>query len=155
MDIRTYRRKEVIFHQDDPGDCMYDIHFGRVGIFYDYGGPDEKKLAELMTDQLFGEMGLLDHAPRSATAVALDNDTQIEVITEDDFLAFFEENPPKVLTLMQMMCNRLRHTTKDYLEACNTVREVAEAVKSGKPRTDSLKDRIVKFCKRYLDASRP
>ncbi len=150
MDIRTYRLNEVIFRQGEPGDCMYDLQFGKVGIFSDYGGPNEKKLAELMPDQFFGEMGLLDHAPRSATAVSLSSDTVVDVITEDGFNAFFEKNPSKVLLMMQQMCARLRRTTKDYLEACRTVHETVEAEKAGVKKSESLKDRIKKFCNLYM-----
>ena len=86
MNIKSYNKGAVIFRQGDPGDCMYDIQFGKVGIFDHYGEPDEKKIADLYTDQLFGEMGLLDHAPRSATAVALEKDTVVSVVSEEEFM---------------------------------------------------------------------
>ena len=150
MDIRTYRLNEVIFRQGEPGDCMYDLQFGKVGIFIDYGGPNQKKIAELMTDQFFGEMGLLDHAPRSATAVSLAPDTVVDVITEDGFYDLFEKNPSKVLLLMQQMCARLRRTTKDYVEACRTVHDTVETEKAGVKKSESLKDRIKKFHEQYV-----
>ena len=142
MDIRTYRNGEVIFRQNDDGQCMYCVQYGKVGIFLDYGGPNEVKLADLMSDQFFGEMGLLEKLPRSATAVSLSDDTVIEVITEDGFYSYFEENPAKVLMLMQQMCNRLRRTSKDYLRACSTVHETVESEKTGKPKSKSLLKRI-------------
>ena len=71
MNIKSFGKGAVIFRQGDAGDCMYDIQSGRVGIFDHYGEPDEKKIAELYVDQIFGEMGLLDQAPRSAAAVSL------------------------------------------------------------------------------------
>lgn len=151
MDIRSYQRNEVIFREGDPGDCMYDIQFGKVGIFHHYGKADEKKIAELMPDQIFGEMGLLDAAPRSATAVALSNDTMIEVVSEEAFYDYFEKNPPKVLDLMQQMCNRLRRTTKNYLEACETVHESLNTEKTGEPKTNKLLESIRKFCDLYKE----
>ena len=149
MDIRTYKLGEVIFRQGDPGTCMYDIQFGKVGIFDDYGGPNERKIADLYTDQIFGEMGLLDHAPRSATAVALEGNTVVCVVTEDEFYSYFEEKPVEILQLMQQMCNRLRRTSKDYLEACRTVYETAEAEKSGTKKSGGLKASIQKLCGLY------
>ena len=151
MDIRTYDRGEVIFRQGDPGDCMYDIQFGRVGIFNDYGGPNEKKLAELMSDQLFGEMSLLDGAPRSATAVSLDPQTVVAAITEKEFFEYFDEQPVKILLLMQQMCNRLRRTSKDYKNACRTVYETVESEKSGKPQSGFLAESIKKLAELYKD----
>jgi len=148
MKIQTYKRGDVICRQGDPGDCMYDIQGGKVGIFFDYGGPREEKLAELYSDQVFGELGLLDHAARSATAVALTDDTYVDVITEDNFMEFFEKNPPKMLMVMQQMCSRLRRTTRDYVEACQTVRQASEAGAAG-AEDSGVKKHFRKFAEMY------
>ena len=129
MNIKSFGKGAVIFRQGDAGDCMYDIQSGRVGIFDHYGEPDEKKIAELYVDQIFGEMGLLDHAPRSATAVALEDETCISFVTEDSFGEFFEKNPARVLMVMQQLSQNLRKRTKDYVEVCRTIHE--QAVKEG------------------------
>ena len=89
MNVKSFKKGAVIFRQGDAGDCMYDIQFGKVGIFDHYGEPDEKKIADLYADQIFGEMGLLDHAPRNATAVVLENETVLSVISEEEFLSTF------------------------------------------------------------------
>ena len=125
MNIKSYNKGAVIFRQGDPGDCMYDIQFGKVGIFDHYGEPDEKKIADLYVDQLFGEMGLLDHAPRSATAVALEDETCVAFVTEESFGEFFEKNPARVLMVMQQLSQNLRKRTKDYVEVCRTIHEQA------------------------------
>ncbi|MEW6585772.1 MAG: cyclic nucleotide-binding domain-containing protein [Nitrospirota bacterium] len=64
---RQYSEKEVIFSQGDVGLGMYIIVDGEVGIVC---GPDSRVLAELKGGDFFGELSLLDDAPRSATAVA-------------------------------------------------------------------------------------
>jgi len=69
-EYKSYKKGEIIFKQGDPADCMYDIRWGSVGIYLNYGTSDEKMLAQLRGDDIFGEMGLVDEAPRSATAVA-------------------------------------------------------------------------------------
>ncbi len=149
MNIKTYDKGAVIFRQGDPGDCMYDIQFGKIGIYDHYGEPDEKKIADLYIDQIFGEMGLLDHAPRSATAVALENDTVLSVISEEEFYEYFEKMPVKVLVLMQQMCHRLRRTSKDYLEACRTVHDTVAAEKAGKKKGGGLRASLLKLCVAY------
>ena len=145
MNLKNYGCGEIIFREGDPGECMYDIQYGKVGIFKYYGTENEKKIAELFPDQLFGEMGLLDSAPRSATAVALE-DTTLDTISESEFYDFFREQPVKVLLLMQQMSSRLRRTTRDYVEACRTVYETAEAEKTGEEKSGKLMDRIERFC---------
>lgn len=152
MNQKGYGRDRVIFREGDPGDCMYEVLQGRVGIYRDYRGENEQKLAELFPDQLFGEMGLLDYAPRSATAVALEDETILRVIPEDEFYSYFEEKPAEIFLLMQQMCHRLRRTTQDYLDACRTVSETAEAEKLGAKKSETLLEKIAKLCSLYQNA---
>ena len=143
---KAFARGTVLFREGDPGDCMYELETGGIGIYHDYGGPDEKLITTLYNSgsdiKLFGEMGLLDHAPRSATVVILEKDTILTRISEEEFNAYFAENPVVVLDLMQQMCNRLRKTTKDYVEACRTVHEAVEVHKTGGKENPSLFDRL-------------
>ena len=151
MNTLTLHSGEIIFRQKDFAESMFDIVSGKVGIFSNYGTDTETKIAELGEGQTFGEMGLLDHAPRSATVVALEKDTMLTKISEESFMAFFEENPYVILDVMQQMCNRLRMTTKAYTEACHTVYDAVEAEKSGKKRSPSLKERLQELCRAYRD----
>ena len=139
--MKEYKQGTVIFNQGDPGDCMYDIFSGRVGIYAAYGTPDEKLLTELKAGEFFGEMGLLDKAPRSATVVALE-DTLAYVINEADFNEFFMQQPEKALQIMRQLSQRLRKRTEDYMEACRAVHEVIENEKQGKPRSKKLIDQL-------------
>ena len=125
METKTFRKGAIIFREGDPGDCMYDVYMGRVGVYSDYGTDDQRLLTDYYADQYFGEMGLLDHAPRSATAVALDSDTCLGIVTEESFGEFFEKNPARVLMVMQQLSQNLRKRTKDYVEVCRTIHEQA------------------------------
>ena len=149
MDVKSYPRGAIVFRQGDLGECMYEIQNGSVGIYYDYKGPNEKKIAHLTSSDVFGEMGLLDRAPRSATAVVLEDDTVLTAVTEQDFYSYFEQNPVKVLQMMDQMCIRLRNTTSDYLNACQTVYETVEAEKNGTKKSETLLDKIKKLCDFY------
>ena len=147
-DTKNYKQGTVLFLEGESGDCMYEIQTGSVGIYRDYQGPNEKLVAELFAGKVFGEMGLLDHAPRSATAVVM-QDSVLTVICEDQFYAYFEENPSVVLDIMQQMCGRLRKTTKNYVEACHTVYDTVETEKKGEKKSKSLLDRIKALCDFY------
>jgi len=150
----AFNRGAVIFREGDPGDCMYELESGGIGIYHDYGGPNEKQIATLYNGsdiKVFGEMGLLEHAPRSATAVVLEKDTIVTRVSEEDFNAYFEKNPAKVLDLMQQMCNRLRKTTQDYINAAHTVYDAVETEKKGGSKSDSLLDRLNELCEFYIN----
>ena len=153
MEQKTFRQNDVILRQGDAADCMYAVRTGSVGIFLDFGGPGELKLTELHAGQYLGEMGLLDSAPRSATAVALSDDTALDVITEQGFQAAFDENPEQFINMLQQMSSRLRRVTRDYAEACRTVADVVEAEKAGEEKSDALKHRIAKTLAGYQSAA--
>ncbi|MBQ6927211.1 MAG: cyclic nucleotide-binding domain-containing protein [Oscillospiraceae bacterium] len=149
---KLYNVGTIIFREGDPGECMYDIETGKVGVYHDYGGPNEKLIAELYGGKVFGEMGLVDHAPRSATVVVLGENTVITTITEEDFFDYYKENPAKVMDIVQQMCHRLRKTTNDYIEACHTVYDAVETKKKGEKKSRSLLDRIDELCNFYSRA---
>jgi CRP-like cAMP-binding protein len=70
--IRTFRAGEVIFREGDPPrDEAYMIHVGRIEV-RKWVGDGERVLRVLVKGELLGELGLFGHAPRSATAVALE-----------------------------------------------------------------------------------
>ena len=116
--ISVLKKNEILFRQGDPGDGLYYIHLGEVGVYTDYGTPNQVKIGELYTDQFVGEMGLISGVPRSATVVSLMDGTQVEHLSEADFASFFEKSPARVFQLMEQMSYRLRKITRRYLEEC-------------------------------------
>ena len=113
----------VIFRAGEQADCLYDIYDGVVGIYSDYQTPNEKLLAELRVDEVFGEMGILDNMPRSATAVCL-TDCTVLVVKPENFMMFFEKKPAVVLQLLQRMCIQVRDLSQRYLKVCKTFEEM-------------------------------
>ncbi len=149
MELKRLKKDELIFRQGDASSCMYRVRSGSVGIFLDYGEAREKRLTEVGPGRYFGEMGLLDRVPRSATAVALDEGTTVQVFSEGDFELCFEENPAGMLALLREMSMRLRRITRSYADACRTVNEVVEAEKAGRERDAALENRIAKTLAGY------
>lgn len=119
VSVEEYKPGTVIFREGEPGRCMYAIHAGKIGIFTGYGTPEEKKLTELMTNTFFGEMGMIEGAPRSATAVVLNEPATLEMIGPDDLAKLFTENPPKVEMILKNLSYRLRRLTQEYTEVCS------------------------------------
>jgi signal-transduction protein with cAMP-binding, CBS, and nucleotidyltransferase domain len=70
---RRFRRGEVIFHQGDPGDALFIVMNGGIKISLPSDTGDEAILATLRSGDVFGELALLDGAPRSATATAIES----------------------------------------------------------------------------------
>lgn len=125
LSVEEYAPGTVIFREGEPGRCMYAIHWGTVGIFTGYGTPEETKLTELTTNQFFGEMGMIQDEPRSATAVVLDDKATLEMIGPDDLAKLFQENPLKVEMILKHLSYRLRKLTQSYTEVCARLAEKA------------------------------
>lgn len=129
--ICDYIKGQIIFREGDLELCMYELLQGSVGIYVDYGRPGETLLTQLLARDraCFGEMGLIEEQPRSATAVALE-DVRAYRITREGFGPYFRDNPDTVLQIMEHMIQRIRGLTDDYMNACRTVMEASQ--KAGK-----------------------
>ena len=147
--VLILKRNEVIFNEGDKSDCMYDIRHGRVGIYANYGTKEEKLLTELSKDQFFGEMGIIEGYPRSATAVAMGDMTELTVVAKADFEAYCKNNPEKTVLIMKNMSSRIRELTRDYLEVCHTIAESMEAEQKGEKKSSGLLNRLKKYRDEY------
>lgn len=84
----TLDEGEILFEEGDPGEAFYIVCDGAVEIVK-VQGESEEKLAIRRSGDGFGEMALLDDAPRSATARALE-ESQLMVIKQEDFEGLLE-----------------------------------------------------------------
>jgi CRP/FNR family cyclic AMP-dependent transcriptional regulator len=103
---RSFKAGEVIFKEGEPANELYVIREGRVGIQI-----GNRLLDALDTKTIFGEMALVDHAPRSAAAVAL-TDVTLVPVSEKQFLFLVSHTPYFALNVMRVMARRLRASNK-------------------------------------------
>ncbi len=69
---RKFRRGEVLFHEGDPGDALFIVASGSVKVVVPSDEGEEAILATLGRGDSLGELSLLDGAPRSASAIAIE-----------------------------------------------------------------------------------
>ena len=149
-----YSAGEVIFREGEVQTTMFEIRQGRVGVYLDYGSEREKLLTELGEQRFLGEMGLIEACPRSATAVALENGTELEEISEEEFETFLRSRPELLLKVLRQMSARIRENTEKYEAACRALFEYAEAEKSGAEDREAL-DRQMEDIGREAPKKRP
>lgn len=105
--LRRFATGTVLFQEGDAGDALYVLSAGLVKLSkVDLGG-HEKTLALLQPPEFFGEMALLGHARRSATAVTLAPVTAF-LLFRDDFQRLLAEYPTISLNLTTTLADRLR-----------------------------------------------
>lgn len=106
---RHFRRYEIIFHQDDPGDALQIVQEGQVRIVLLSPEGDEITLAFFHPGDFFGELSLLDGHPRSATAVAA-MPTVTLTLARPAFLRVLARTPRMAQQVNLALSARLRHT---------------------------------------------
>ena len=109
---QRYRKSEVIFEQGSAGSEMYLIHSGRVLLSVKRDEAKHVPLIVLNPGDFFGEMALVDDSPRSTTASAVDDDTELIVMDRARFLFMVRQQPEFALSLMHTLCQRLRDMDK-------------------------------------------
>jgi len=110
LEERALDEGEEIFDKGDPGDAMYLIDEGAIEISLG-SGKQRVVLASLFQGQYFGELALLDGAPRSATASAAKPSTLL-ALDRDDFVEFVRSKPDAALTIMSEIAERMRATNE-------------------------------------------
>jgi CRP-like cAMP-binding protein len=107
---RRVRRNEVIFHQGDPGDSLHVVASGAVKIVLPSAEGDEAIIATLRPGDFFGELALLDGAPRSATATALEPSDTL-VLPRPVFIDLLDTMPGLRNALLAGLTKELRRLT--------------------------------------------
>jgi CRP-like cAMP-binding protein len=112
---RRYRADEVIFHADDLGERLHVIDRGRVRIIVASEDGREGTLAVLKAGDAFGELALLDGAPRSATAIALEA-TETLTLDRAAFEALLDEDPVIRRAVLANVARWLRRLTSQVAD---------------------------------------
>ena len=105
IDRRRVKAGYVIFKQGDRGDRAFIVQSGTVLLYR-----DKVLIAELGDGSIFGEMALIDGAPRIATAVVKEGATLI-AIPKRMIDAKLEGIDPFVSKLLRILVANVRNTT--------------------------------------------
>ncbi len=97
---------DLIFSQGDLGTDMFIIQEGEVDIIKNING-ESHLLSHLEKGDFFGEMALLENAPRTADAVAKTN-VRVLVINGSRFDEMLRKNPEIAVRIIRKYSKRLR-----------------------------------------------
>ena len=111
-------------------DCAYIIDAGKVEVSKIRPNGEKQIIDVLNENDIFGEMGLIDGFPRSATVIALE-DCTISIMTQETFNSLAQHNPQALMPILKVLAKRLRATLT-----------LVEDLQEGKNTSDQLKDNI-------------
>lgn len=109
---RAYPAGSGIVHADDPaGGHFFIVAEGEVAVVLETAEGKETVLATLQPGEFFGEMSLLDEAPRAATARAV-RASKLMLLRREDFRRHVQERPAIAMSLLAEMNRRLRQSNR-------------------------------------------
>jgi signal transduction histidine kinase len=109
---RQFAPGQVIFEEGAPGDGVYFVKSGLVEI--SAGKSDRRVFSRLGPGEVFGEMAVIEHRPRSATASAAEV-TEVFFLPRGEMLTFIERSPGLAFALLQQISHRLREFNQLHL----------------------------------------
>jgi len=101
--LREFKAGEIIFKQGDAGRELFVVKSGKVELRV-----GSHVLDTLSSQNIFGEMALIDAAPRSATAVAI-TDVTLVTVGHAQFMSLASEF---ALNVMREISRRLRNQAR-------------------------------------------
>ncbi|WP_432821563.1 cyclic nucleotide-binding domain-containing protein [Trichloromonas sp.] len=108
---------KTVFIENMPGESLYLVKEGTIRISKMLAEGDEQTLVVLGPDDTFGEMAVLDVAPRSATARVIE-DAHLLSICKNDFEELCDSYPALGLKLMRniirIFSKRIRESSEEY-----------------------------------------
>lgn len=103
-----YNVGEIIVEEGHPGSHICIIEKGRVEVWKNDSNGKKIVLGFLSTGQIFGEMSIIDKAPRTATITAIEP-TSIINIDGDRLLDALRQSPPIITTLLKTLITNLKN----------------------------------------------
>ncbi len=105
--LRTVAKDASVFHAGDLADAVFVVATGKVKIMVTSSDGREFILTVLGAGQVFGEMALIESAPRSATVTAITT-VELVVIHRAEFQHLLDTCPSISRKLLVILSRRLR-----------------------------------------------
>ena len=83
--VKNFAKGEIIVHEGDISTCAFLIDGGGVEVLKTLPNGKYRRVAVLKATEIFGEMGLIDDLPRSATVRALDEGCTVSILTKENY----------------------------------------------------------------------
>ena len=108
---KNYPRGRTIVAEGEPSQSLYILLSGRAKVQRSDSEGKEVILAVIGPREFFGEMSLIDDAPRSASVITIES-SDFMAINKDSFKAVLVQSPDISMQIMRGLVRRLREADK-------------------------------------------
>ena len=99
--VRYFKKGQVVLKEGNTDRDAYIIEHGECEVL-----KNDEVIATLGKNEIFGELGWLQHIPRSATVRAV-SDVTLRVIKAEEAPLFMEHNPKALIPVLKIVCSRM------------------------------------------------
>ncbi len=132
---RSFQKGQTICRQKSPGREMYYVKSGQVLVYI-----DQLCVAALSPGEIAGEMSLFYNIRRSATLVALEDDTRVGVLDRSDLELLFKSGNPYaddlIYRFFKTLPGRLRNINERYKAAIHNLHLLSAGDPKAMPNLD-------------------
>jgi CRP/FNR family transcriptional regulator len=107
MNVRKFKKNEIILYEEDTNEFMYVILLGKVKVIRTTEDGKEIILAIHKSGSFFGEMSLIDGKTSPASVIATE-DALIAILAKKDFFSIVFLHNKVTVNLLKILCTRLR-----------------------------------------------
>lgn len=108
---QRYPRGSIVFYEGDPGDFLMVVLTGKVKVVLLGKEGQEIILALLGPRDFFGEMAILESAPRSATVMTTEA-SEFLCLGQQNFTTLLQNHPPIGMKILKHLSERLRQANE-------------------------------------------
>jgi len=112
IEIKAYKKNEVIFNEGDPPDFLWFVADGEVKVFKDYASGKSAIMGVFGQGGTIAEVAVIDGNPYPASCQAI-TDAKMVVMKREDALEFMTANPSVAHKLMMALGRKLREITSN------------------------------------------
>ena len=115
LELEIFAKDDIVFSEGDSGSKFYIVDEGMVSISLNIEGIGSEELIYLERPAIFGEMALIDAAPRSASAICR-KPTKLLSLNKVSFEKLLEENTELgnklMIAFIRTFCSRIRKSNE-------------------------------------------
>ena len=110
--VKTYPKNTVIISEGDFSDSLYGVLTGKMKVYLSDDEGKEIIINMLSKGEYFGELALIDEAPRSASVMTIE-ESKLVIISKKAFEDCMEANPQIALSVIRGLSAQLRNLTEN------------------------------------------